>query len=67
MSYTNWADDMGEKEMEKDPTQMNTLRLRQKKAQTMEIQLNSWPIADKDNFARDHYEEIPVGAVLAQE
>ena len=27
-SYTNWADDMGEKEMEKDPTQMNTLRLR---------------------------------------
>jgi large subunit ribosomal protein L3e len=34
----------------------------------MEVQLNGGSIADKVNFARDHFEkEIPVGAVFAQD
>ena len=50
-SYTKWADDMGEKEEGKDPTQMKTLRCRQKrKAHIMEIKLKDEPIADKDNL-----------------
>ena len=49
-------------------TQMKILRRRQKKAHIMEVQLNGGSIADKVNFARDHFEkEIPVGAVFAQD
>merc|ERR1712066_433520 len=58
-SCTKWADDLG---------QMKILRRRQKKAHIMEVQLNGGSIADKVNFARDHFEkEVPVGAVFAQD
>merc|ERR1711884_309433 len=44
------------------------LRRRQKKAHIMEIQLNGGSIADKVDFARNHFEkEIPVTAVFAQD
>ena len=39
---------------------------RQKEAHIRTVQLNSGSIADKVTSARDHYEEIPVGAVFAQ-
>merc|ERR1712156_844593 len=52
-SCTKWADDLGKKEIEKD--------LNQKKAHIMEVQLNGGSIADKVNFAREHFEkEVPV-------
>merc|ERR1712066_325139 len=58
-SCTKWADDLGK---------MKILRRRQKKAHIMEVQLNGGSIADKVNFARDHFEkEVPVGAVFAQD
>merc|ERR1719365_383658 len=79
-SCTKWADDLGKKEIEKDlaqmkkyctvirvivHTQMKILRRRQKKAHIMEVQLNGGPVADKVQFARDHFEkEIPVTAVF---
>merc|ERR1711981_689581 len=82
-SCTKWADDLGKKEIEKDlnqmkkycttiriivHTQMKLLRRRQKKAHIMEVQLNGGSIADKVNFAREHFEkEVPVGAVFAQD
>ena len=41
---------------------------RQKKAHIMEVQLNGGSVADKVDFARNHFEkEIPVGAVFAQD
>merc|ERR1712130_598731 len=44
------------------------LRRRQKKAHIMEVQLNGGSIADKVNFAREHFEkEVPVGKVFAQD
>merc|ERR1712165_640820 len=59
-SCTKWADDLGKKEIEKD--------LNQKKAHIMEVQLNGGSIADKVNFAREHFEkEVPVGEVFAQD
>merc|ERR1711878_240314 len=82
-SCTKWADDLGKKEIEKDlnqmkkycttiriivHTQMKLLRRRQKKAHIMEVQLNGGSIADKVNFAREHFEkEVPVGAVFAKD
>merc|ERR1712168_1597533 len=82
-SCTKWADDLGKKEIEKDlkqitkycstirvivHTQMKILRRRQKKAHIMEIQLNGGSIADKVNFAREHFEkEIPVGDVFSMD
>merc|ERR1712013_569771 len=82
-SCTKWADDLGKKEIEKDlaqmkkycttiriivHTQMKLLRSRQKKAHIMEVQLNGGSIADKVNFAREHFEkEVPVGEVFAQD
>merc|ERR1712212_721815 len=82
-SCTKWADDLGKKEIEKDlaqmkkyctvirvlvHTQMKILRRRQKKAHIMEIQLNGGSIADKVDFARNHFEKgVPVGAVFAQD
>merc|ERR1712218_532175 len=49
-------------------TQMKLLRRRQKKAHIMEVQLNGGSIADKVNFAREHFEkEVPVGEVFAQD
>jgi len=42
-------------------TQMEICRRRQKKAHVMEVQLYGGSIADKVDFARDHFEkEIPV-------
>merc|ERR1719495_2455301 len=82
-SCTKWADDLGKKEIEKDlnqmkkycttiriivHTQMKLLRRRQKEAHIMEVQLNGGSIADKVNFAREHFEkEVPVGEVFAQD
>merc|ERR1712048_526438 len=82
-SCTKWADDLGKKEIEKElsqmkkycttiriivHTQMKILRRRQKKAHIMEVQLNGGSVADKVNFAREHFEkEVPVGAVFAQD
>merc|ERR1711953_945224 len=82
-SCTKWTDDLGKKEIEKDlnqikkycsvvrvicHTQMKILRRRQKKAHIMEIQLNGGSVADKVNFAREHFEkEVPVTDVFAQD
>merc|ERR1711863_83447 len=82
-SCTKWADDLGKKEIEKElaqmkkyctvirlivHTQMKILRRRQKKAHIMEVQLNGGSVADKVDFARNHFEkEIPVTAVFAQD
>merc|ERR1711945_66878 len=82
-SCTKWADDLGKKEIEKDlaqmkkycttiriivHTQMKILRRRQKKAHIMEVQLNGGSIADKVDFARNHFEkELPVTAVFAKD
>merc|ERR1712170_75765 len=82
-SCTKWADDLGKKEIEKDlaqmkkyctvirvicHTQMKILRRRQKKAHIMEIQLNGGSVADKVNWAREHFEkEVAVTDVLAMD
>merc|ERR1712222_6750 len=82
-SCTKWADDLGKKEIAKElaqmkkyctvvrvivHTQMKLLHRRQKKAHIMEVQLNGGSIADKVNFAREHFEkEVPVGEVFAQD
>merc|ERR1712126_43967 len=82
-SCTKWADDLGKKEIEKElaqikkycsvirvivHTQMKILRRRQKKAHIMEVQLNGGSIADKVDFARNHFEkELPVTAVFAKD
>merc|ERR1712034_149222 len=82
-SCTKWADDLGKKEIQKDlnqikkycsvvrvivHTQMKILRRRQKKAHIMEVQLNGGSIADKVDFAREHFEkEIPVTKVFSMD
>merc|ERR1712102_184373 len=78
-----WKDEVGKKEIEKDlnqikkycqvvrvlcHTQQQLLRRRQKKAHIMEVQLNGGSIADKVNWAREHFEkEVPVGQVFEQD
>uniref|UniRef100_A0A1B6FJU3 60S ribosomal protein L3 n=1 Tax=Cuerna arida TaxID=1464854 RepID=A0A1B6FJU3_9HEMI len=78
-----WQDDLGKKSIESDfrkmakyckvirviaHTQMKLLKLRQKKAHVMEIQLNGGTVADKIKWARDHFEKpIPVSSVFAQD
>merc|ERR1711963_767731 len=67
-----WKDEVGKKEIEKDLnqikkycqvvrgifyTQQAILRRRQKKAHIVEVQLNGGSIADKVNFAREHFEK----------
>merc|ERR1712098_448256 len=82
-SCTKWADDLGKREIEKDlaqikkyctvvrvivHTHMKILRRRQKKAHIMEVQLNGGSVADKVDFARNHFEkELPVTAVFAKD
>jgi large subunit ribosomal protein L3e len=82
-SCTKWADDLGKKEIQKDlatikkycsvvrvivHTQMKILRRRQKKAHIMEIQLNGGSIADKVEFATNHFEkEVPVASVFSMD
>merc|ERR1712178_255517 len=79
-SCTKWADDLGKKEIEKDlaqmkkyctvirvivHTQMKILRRRQKKAHIMEVQLNGGSVADKVEWAREHFEkQVPVTSVF---
>merc|ERR1712224_595347 len=78
-----WGDDLGKKEIEKDlsqikkycsvvrliaHTQQQLLRRRQKKAHIMEIQLNGGTIADKVNFAREHFEKkVPIKSVFGKD
>ena len=78
-----WKDDLGKKEIEKDlnqikkyctvvrvicHTQQTLLKRRQKKAHIMEIQLNGGSVADKVNFAREHFEKkVPIKQVFAKD
>merc|ERR1712113_413828 len=78
-----WKDEVGKKEIEKDlnqikkycqvvrvicHTQQQLLRRRQKKAHIMEIQLNGGSIADKVNFAREHFEKkVPINSVFGKD
>merc|ERR1712241_740673 len=78
-----WKDETGKKEIEKDlaqikkycevvrvicHTQQQLLRRRQKKAHIMEIQLNGGTIADKVNFAREHFEKkVPIKGVFGKD
>jgi large subunit ribosomal protein L3e len=78
-----WQDDEGKREIEKDlqkmkkyckvirviaHTQMKLLKKRQKKAHVMEIQLNGGSIADKVDWARQHFEQkVPVKSVFSQD
>ncbi|ELU16883.1 hypothetical protein CAPTEDRAFT_21042 [Capitella teleta] len=76
-----WQDEVGKKEIEKDlakmkkycsvirviaHTQMKLLKKRQKKAHIMEIQVNGGTVAQKVDWAREHFEkQIPVDSVFA--
>merc|ERR1712213_112321 len=78
-----WKDEVGQKEIEKDlsqikkycqvvrvicHTQQTLLKRRQKKAHIMEIQLNGGSVADKVNFAREHFEKkVPIKQVFAKD
>merc|ERR1711872_559528 len=78
-----WTDDQGKKEIEKDfqkmknycknirvivHTQQKLLKKRQKKAHIMEVQLNGGSIAQKVDFARNHFEQkIPIFDVFAKD
>merc|ERR1711881_86996 len=78
-----WKDDEGKKEIGKDLNQIKKycqvvrvlchpqqqlLRRRQKKAHIMEIQLNGGSIADKVNFAREHFEKkVPIKSVFGKD
>jgi len=82
-SCKKWEDDLGKKEIEKDlnqikkycsvvrvicHTQQKLLRRRQKKAHIMEIQLNGGSVADKVDFAKEHFEkEIKVKSVFSKD
>lgn len=49
-------------------TQISKVRIGQKKAHVMEIQLNGGSVAQKVDFAREHFEkEIPVSAIFEQD
>ena len=49
-------------------TQQQLLRRRQKKAHIVEIQLNGGSIADKVNFAREHFEKkVPIKSVFGKD
>merc|ERR1712077_61890 len=77
-----WTDDQGKKEIEKDlgqikkysevvrmicHTQQKLLRRRQKKAHIMEVQVNGGSVAEKVDFAREHFEKkIPIQDVFAK-
>merc|ERR1712038_1665402 len=77
-----WKDDLGKKEIEKDlgqikkycevvrmicHTQQKLLRRRQKKAHIMEVQVNGGSVAEKVDFAREHFEKkIPIQDVFAK-
>lgn len=47
---------------------MKLLKLRQKKAHVMEIQVNGGTVADKVQWARDHFEKpVSISQVFAQD
>jgi len=49
-------------------TQIGKIRIQQKKAHLMEVQLNGGSIADKVNWAQEHFEKtVEVGAVFEQD
>uniref|UniRef100_A0AAY4BFG1 Ribosomal protein L3 like n=1 Tax=Denticeps clupeoides TaxID=299321 RepID=A0AAY4BFG1_9TELE len=78
-----WQDEAGKKQLEKDfglmkkycsiiriiiHTQMRLLRLRQKKAHVMEVQLNGGSVAEKVDWARERLEQqVPVSSVFSQD
>ncbi len=82
-SCKKWEDDLGRKEIDKDlnqikkycsvvrvicHTQQKLLRRRQKKAHIMEIQLNGGTVADKVDFAKEHFEKpVPIKSVFARD
>ncbi|KAJ3111980.1 60S ribosomal protein L3 [Phlyctochytrium bullatum] len=48
-------------------TQIGLVKIGQKKAHVMEIQLNGGSVADKVNWAKEHFEKtVPVSSVFAQ-
>merc|ERR1712126_334415 len=78
-----WQDDLGKKVIEKDlkamkrycktiriiaHTQQKLIRLKQKKAHIMELQINGGTIADKVDWAKEHLEKtISINSVLGQD
>lgn len=49
-------------------TQQQLLRRRQKKAHIVEVQLNGGTIADKVNFAKEHFEKkFPIKSVFTKD
>jgi len=80
---TKWGDELGKKEIQKDldlikkhaasvrvivHTQMKILNRKQKKAYIMEVQLNGGTIADKVDWATEHFEKtVPVSEVFSQD
>merc|ERR1712149_108659 len=82
-AYLKCKDEVGKKEIEKDlnqikkycqvvrvlcHTQQQLLRRRQKKAHIVEIQLNGGSVADKVNFAREHFEKkVPIKSVFGKD
>merc|ERR1712200_388990 len=69
-SCTKWTDDLGKKEIEKDLNQIKKYCsvVRVICHTQMEILLNGGSVADKVNFAREHFEkEVPVTDVFAKD
>uniref|UniRef100_A0A5S6QIS5 60S ribosomal protein L3 n=1 Tax=Trichuris muris TaxID=70415 RepID=A0A5S6QIS5_TRIMR len=82
-SCKKWQDPVGKKEIANDfdkivkyckvvrviaHTQMKLMRHGQKKAHIMEIQINGGSVADKVNWAREHFEKsISIDKVFAQD
>jgi len=80
---TKWADELGKKEIQKDldlikkhaasvrvivHTQMKILNRKQRKAHIMEVQLNGGTIAEKVDWATEHFEKtVPVSEVFSQD
>jgi len=80
---TKWGDELGKKEIEKDlnllkkhayairviiHTQMKILNKRQRKAHVMEVQLNGGSVADKVDWATEHFEKkVPVTEIFTKD
>jgi large subunit ribosomal protein L3e len=78
-----WQDEEGKKSIESDlnkmkkycsvirviaHTQMKLMKHRNKKANIMEIQINGGTIADKVDWAREHFEkQVDVGSIFSQD
>ncbi|KAK0409340.1 hypothetical protein QR680_004483 [Steinernema hermaphroditum] len=82
-SSKKWQDEDGKRSIEDDlnkikkycsvvrviaHTQMRVMHHRQRKAHIMEIQVNGGTVADKVEWAREHFEkQVPVDSVFAQD